>query len=1501
MPRNIDEKSLTPTDGEGESTKREEAGESNDAVIVDWDGPKDPANPKNWPYRRKWAATLVVSSFTFISPVSSSMVAPATSQVASDFGVTQNVVIAMMTSIFVLGYAMGPLFLGPLSEIYGRSRVLQLSNLFYLAWNLGCGFAQNKGQFIAFRFLSGLGGSAPLSIGGGVLGDVWHPEERGKAIAIYSLAPLLGPVVGPVCGAWIAERSTWRWVFWSTSIVDAAIQISGLFFLQETYAPLLLERKAEQIRRTLDAEKGEKKDVHTVFEAAGERSWSQIFSKALTRPFVLFAREEIVQLFGIYMAFIYGLFYLFLTTMPAIFEGTYRQKKSIAGLHYIALGVGLTLASQINARYMDRIYIHFKRKNNGVGEPEFRLPSMVPGTVILPAGLLIAGWAAQEHVHWIVTDIGIAFVGAGIILLFQSIQTYVVDAFTLHAASAQVHLTISILIVNEENKVVLVLDIESNLYSLDLIRIANKHVLSATNHHRELQYILFTVNYSEFAIIFLPTMDPTNSHNRSARSRRPAAIAVAVEIPEDITLLTQPRYTNNIRSGPNKGTPVKSSNMIHSGTGTREQVVKGFTSELFGRRWNSADLVDHAFGNIVSLSLAARIMLSFLHCKLLTVELNSKELTKEEWPQACTDAASWAHAVSSGSKTSEMEKGYAWTWNKKEFGTGTELGAENFFNAVGMAAYLSAGITDHAGLQNHTPTSRFTTSPRPHYALPLQPPDGQDCQPDLIVLPSSAFVSFSERDPTRLKEYQGKPSAVRFIKSNFPELFQCSPALSALVFAKSTETSPRLDFELPPDTELPPPALQFADTTGSNDNVAALTREEPSAIDDGNDKTEIRDPYSSCVDTPAELLMNLKELSKELDAKQFPLPPKWVVDAMTKHHDSDYLDMSRVCFPNILLAGEAKQSDIKAAVVQCSVYMRQQRRTQPWLRFCLGLMVTKNKLGILRADAMGVEECFFEKDIGRGVIEAIRLALGITLATDEELGLHPAFSLRDTEMPSVSDLDAKTGKKRPAPSTNTDDQPDLKKARTAGASPSTRYPAPPAKYRYREVNFVTLENSKLHLPGSQVSTGNHTRYYTKYLLEDRGSLVGRSTRIWCAYREVSGSERESLASVHKIDSHMPIFIGPYALKFYCADIQTEAYTQDILIKAKKAQDAGTLKHVLLPTDVWYMGKTLDVVRSLGGSVKMLKVTSFALKDREEIVTISPFKRTLAQFETAYEFYGAIIGVLKAIGELQDAGIMHRDISFGNIVLSDEKYANPDKKCESVNVDFGDGNSVEAVLVRRQSAPMPSSGGLHDLDMAASIPKSVPKLEDPVLWTSKGFKKISKPLTNDGNIGPDFRTGTTPFMSIPLLSGEQNSVYDDLQSTFFVLYLSMLTFDTPAPNCYPEAPRTTLPHWPTKVQRWADNYVSMEDLGTRKQKFFQSDANWLVCLIDNGLKFWLVDPVDRLLDECHGAALLEFQQAIWAKVPKSTGRMVLFEKLEVKPREVAAALERIVEKHKDRLS
>ncbi|KAL8863555.1 MAG: hypothetical protein Q9178_000236 [Gyalolechia marmorata] len=397
---------------------------------VTWDGPDNLQNPKNWSTKQRWAATIVVSSFTFISPVSSSMVAPAIPAIAKDFDITNKVESQMVLSIFVLAYAIGPLFLGPLSEVYGRVPVLQLANVIYLIFNTACGACRNKGEMIAFRFLSGLGGSAPLAIGGGVLSDCWKAEQRGRAISLYSLAPLLGPAIGPIAGGFITENSTWRWAFYATSIADALIQCSGLFFLRETYPAKFLQIKAKRLRQETGNE-----SLHTEYEHP-ERSLVTVLEKAISRPFRLLGTQPIVQVLALYAAYLYGLMYLLLSTFPVLWTERYHESVGVAGLNYISMGVGFTLGAQILSPLNDRIYKILKTKNNGVGKPEFRIPIMVPGSVLVPIGLFIYAWTSQYHTHWVGPNIGVAIFAAGAIAGFQSVQTYLVDAYTRFAASA---------------------------------------------------------------------------------------------------------------------------------------------------------------------------------------------------------------------------------------------------------------------------------------------------------------------------------------------------------------------------------------------------------------------------------------------------------------------------------------------------------------------------------------------------------------------------------------------------------------------------------------------------------------------------------------------------------------------------------------------------------------------------------------------------------------------------------------------------------------------------------------------------------------------------------------------------------------------------------------------------------------------------------------------------------------------------------------------------------
>lgn len=108
----------------------------------------------------------------------------------------------------------------------------------------------------------------------------------------------------------------------------------------------------------------------------------------------------------------------------------------IGGLNYISLGIGFFLGTQICAPLNDRIYRRLTKKNDNVAQPEYRIPLMIPGSILVPSGLFIYGWTSQYHTHWIGPNIGAALFAAGVIIGFQCIQTYLVDSYTRFAASA---------------------------------------------------------------------------------------------------------------------------------------------------------------------------------------------------------------------------------------------------------------------------------------------------------------------------------------------------------------------------------------------------------------------------------------------------------------------------------------------------------------------------------------------------------------------------------------------------------------------------------------------------------------------------------------------------------------------------------------------------------------------------------------------------------------------------------------------------------------------------------------------------------------------------------------------------------------------------------------------------------------------------------------------------------------------------------------------------------
>lgn len=179
-----------------EKAMREAVNPSDDPNIVDWSGPDDPARAVNWTVKKKWSNIAVIAAVTFLTPLASSMVAPAIPEMMRDFKTSDATIGSFIVSIYILGYAIGPLIIAPMSELYGRLPIYHICNSLFVIWTIACAVAPNIGSLLVFRLFAGIAGSCPITIGAGSIADVFIQQERGGAMAIFAMGPILGPVIG---------------------------------------------------------------------------------------------------------------------------------------------------------------------------------------------------------------------------------------------------------------------------------------------------------------------------------------------------------------------------------------------------------------------------------------------------------------------------------------------------------------------------------------------------------------------------------------------------------------------------------------------------------------------------------------------------------------------------------------------------------------------------------------------------------------------------------------------------------------------------------------------------------------------------------------------------------------------------------------------------------------------------------------------------------------------------------------------------------------------------------------------------------------------------------------------------------------------------------------------------------------------------------------------------------------------------------------------------------
>ena len=399
-------------------------GTDSDPYVVEFSN-EDPHNPINIPPWRKWLITFTVTLSVLATTLTSSAYSASAEQIMVDFDASSELFAAGI-SLFVLGFAVGPPLWGPLSELYGRRPLFIVTIGFMVAFVGATAGCENTASLLVLRFLGGTFGASPLTNAGGVIADIFPISQLAFASSIFAAAPFLGPMLGPIIGSFVSITVGWRWVQGICCIFIGVVWIAGIMLVPETYAPVLLRRTAKR----LSQKKGE---VYvSVLEKNKRRAdISEVFGKTLKRPWVLLFWEPIVLIAAIYLSILYGTIYMFLPAIPIVYEKDRGWKEGIGSLPFIGLAVGMLVAL---------FYIVFddRRRYQKLGErvtPESRLPSGMTGAIALPIGMFGFAWTNSPTIHWSASIILTVPFGFGTVLVFFSITLYLLDSYTIYAAS----------------------------------------------------------------------------------------------------------------------------------------------------------------------------------------------------------------------------------------------------------------------------------------------------------------------------------------------------------------------------------------------------------------------------------------------------------------------------------------------------------------------------------------------------------------------------------------------------------------------------------------------------------------------------------------------------------------------------------------------------------------------------------------------------------------------------------------------------------------------------------------------------------------------------------------------------------------------------------------------------------------------------------------------------------------------------------------------------------
>lgn len=402
-----------------------------DIHVIDWHGPDDPDNPKNWSRNKKFFVTFEICFLTFSIYIGSAIFTAGITDVVRVFGVSE-VAATLGLTLFVAGYGLGPLLWAPMSEIppIGRNPVYIGTLVVFVLFQIPTALASNFGMLLAFRFLTGLFGSPVLATGGASIGDMYRPQKQAYGLAIWGIAAVCGPVLGPLVGGFAAQAKGWSWTIWELMWLSGFCLVFIFFLLPETSSSNILYRRTRRLRKLT----GDKKLKCEPEIMAENMTKKDLVFMALVRPITLNFTEPMVFFLNLYIALIYGLLYIWFESFPIVFVGIYGFNLGQEGLAFLGIMVGALVTIPPFFAYLH--FVQEKQFNeNGELKPEKRLPPAMVGGFFIPICLFWFGWSARPSIHWVVPIIGSSFFSVAALLLFNSVLSYLSDAYPDCAAS----------------------------------------------------------------------------------------------------------------------------------------------------------------------------------------------------------------------------------------------------------------------------------------------------------------------------------------------------------------------------------------------------------------------------------------------------------------------------------------------------------------------------------------------------------------------------------------------------------------------------------------------------------------------------------------------------------------------------------------------------------------------------------------------------------------------------------------------------------------------------------------------------------------------------------------------------------------------------------------------------------------------------------------------------------------------------------------------------------